>query len=328
MEDMEWPGIELDARVAELAGRHVAVRGIGPDAKPTLVLVTFGRARHGEVRARIGDTATRDPMPIPQGVTCPGSVTLAAFVLAHTAVHARGAVGPSRIKWPISGSPVTLPMLVGALLLVLVLAVLPGQPSLLLVAVPLLVSGVWKRGSNQALLPPAVVEKSWQLMPSQVMARTPLVDARPGPTAQDRVDVVRAAYGRLLGDIVYRIENSALFDAAHPPTNRFQLALMSWDAASSHTDQVAEAIETSFAAARRDAERLGLEHLPHTARGSARRAAKAATTALGDVQGAERESALARVEEILDSLALYYLPTVDRASPSLIGGRREIEPSP
>ena len=327
MEGMEWPEIDLEARVADLVGRHVAVTGVGPDAKPALVLVTFGGARNGEVRARIGDTSTREPMPIPQAVTCAGSVSLAAFVLAHTAVRARGAAEPPRIKWPISGSLAALPMLVGALVLVILLAVLLSQPTLLFVAVPLLVGGVWKRGQNQALLPPAVVEKSWQLLPSQVMAKTPLADGIAGPTPQDRVDVVKAAYGRLLSDIVYRIENSALFDAAHPATSRFEIALLSWDPASTDAAKQVHEIEDSFTAARREAERLGLEHLPLTARGSARRAAKAATTALSDAPEAERVAALARVEEILTSLALYYLPTVDRSAPSLIGGRRAIEPS-
>ncbi len=325
---MDWPAIALDARVADLAGRHVAVHGIGPDGKATVVLITFGRVRRGEVLARVSDTATREPMPVAQRVTCPGSVSLRAIVLAHTAVRSTSAAEPSRIRWPISGSRMALPVMVGLIVVVVVAAVLLGQPQLLVFAVPLAASAWWQRGSRNLMLQPAVIANSWQLLPSQVMARIPLDVTPAGPTSLDRVEVVKAAYGELLSDIVYRIENSALFDTAQPATNRFQVALLTWDAGSPHAVEMADEIEVSFAAARRGAEQLGLAHLPLTARGSAHRAAKAATTALSDAPEAERAAALERADEILTSLALYYLPTVDRTSPSLIGSRRAIEPSP
>lgn len=324
---MDWPAVALDTRVGELAGKHVAVRGIGPDGKPALVLATFGRSRGREVRARVGDTSTREPMPVPQSVTCPGSVSLRAFVLAHTAVRASGAAEPRRIKWPISGSPLMLPKLVGAMALLVLLAVLLNQAFLLFFAIPLLTSGLAQRGTNQSMLPPSVVENSWQLFPSQVVAKTPLDAALAGPTPRDRVDMVKATYGQLMGDIIYRIENSALFDGAQASTNRFQVALLTWDATAKNAPQLADEVEDAFAAARRDAERLGLDHLPETARNPARRAAKAAVTALGDAPKAEKAVALSRMEEILTSLALYYLPVVERGSPSLIGERPAIGPS-
>jgi len=71
----------------------VAVRGVGPDGEPTVVLVTFGLAREGGVGARMCDSATRVPMPMVQRVVCPGSVTLRAAVLAHTAVRGTERVG-------------------------------------------------------------------------------------------------------------------------------------------------------------------------------------------------------------------------------------------
>ncbi len=313
----------LDARVADLEQRHVAVRGIGPDGKPTVVLATFGRVRRGEVLARVSDTATREPMPAAQRVTCPGSVSLRDFVLAHTAVRSISAAEPSRIRWPISGSRMALPAMAALMVIVVLAAVLLGDPTLLVFAVPLAASAWWQRDARRLMLQP-----SWQLVPSQVMARIPL-DATPaGPTPLDRVEVVKTTYGQLLSDIVYRIENSALFDNAHPATNRFQVALLTWDPASPHVSEIADEIEASFAAAHRDAEQLGLKHLPLTARSSAHRAAKAAQVALSDAPEMERAAALARTDEILTSLALYYLPTVDRTSPSLIGSRRAIEQSP
>ena len=317
----------LDARVADLEQRHVAVRGIGPDGKPTVVLATFGRVRRGEVLARVSDTATREPMPVAQRVSCPGSVSLRAVVLAHTAVRSNSAAEPSRIRWPISGSRMALPAMVALMVMVVLAAVLLGDPSLLVFAVPLAASAWWQRNGRQLMLQPAVIADSWQLLPSQVMARIPLDTTPAGPTPRDRVEVVKSAYGQLLSDIVYRIENSALFDNAHPATNRFQVALLTWDAGSPHAAEMADEIETSFAAAQRDAEQLGLTNLPLTARSSAHRAAKAATTALSNAPEKERAAALLRADEILTSLSLYYLPTVDRTSPSLIGSRRAIEPS-
>ena len=65
-----------------------------------------------------------------------------------------------------------------------------------------------------------------------------------------------------------------------------------------------------------------------TARGPAQRAVKAVRVALSDAPEAERTSAIARADETLRALALYYLPTVDRQTPSLIGARRAIEPAP
>ncbi len=87
-------------------------------------------------------------------------------------------------------------------------------------------------------------------------------------------------------------------------------------------------METTFASARARAEELGLVHLPETARDPARRAAKAAATALAGGPEPERDAARRRVAEILGSLALYYLPPIDATAPALIGARRQIEPAP
>ena len=164
------------------------------------------------------------------------------------------------------------------------------------------------------------------MMPSAVLAQIPPPEAAVGVSPAERVGVVKASYGEKLGDIVYRIENSALFDAAVPETQRFQVALVAWDESSPDAERLATELEGAYDEALRNAERLGVSHLPETARDPARRAAKAATIALGDGPEPEREAARARVAEILGSLALYYLPTVDPTAPALIGQRRAIEP--
>lgn len=305
----------------------MAVRGVGPDGEPTVVLVTFGLAREGGVVARMCDSATRVPMPMVQRLVCPGSVTLRAAILAHTAVRGTSAAEPPRIRWPISGFRMTVPVTAVLLVRVLGAAVSLSLPLVLLGAIPLIGKVWWQRDGALLMLQPAVIEEG-QLLPSQVMVRIRAEAELAGPSPLDRVDVVKAAYGRLLGDIVYRIENSALFDAAQPATSRFQVALASWDPGSVHADQLAQEVEVSFAAARSEAERLGMAHLPLTARGPAQRAVKAVRVALSDAPEAERTSAIARADETLRALALYYLPTVDRQTPSLIGARRAIEPAP
>lgn len=151
-----------------------------------------------------------------------------------------------------------------------------------------------------------------------------LARATAGPTPAERVDVVRAAYGGLLGDIVYRIENSALFDAAVPQTQRFQIALVNWDADAPDAPALAKEVEESFAAARLHAERLGQDHLPQTARDPARRAVKASITALASAD-AEREAAARAAAGLVAGLSLYYLPVIDPGTPSLIAARRELD---
>ncbi len=151
-----------------------------------------------------------------------------------------------------------------------------------------------------------------------------LAHASAGPTPAERVDVVQAAYGGLLGDIVYRIENSALFDAAVPQTQRFQIALVNWDADAPDAAALAAEVEESFAAACAHAEELGLDHLPQTAREPARRAVKAAITARASAD-AEREAAATAAAGLVAGLSLYYLPVIDPGTPSLVAARRELD---
>ena len=156
---------------------------------------------------------------------------------------------------------------------------------------------------------------------------------RHGPLASVRLqgalamaDQVKTTYGRMLADVAYRIEQSALFDSAVPTTRSFNNALAVWNdldhEAASENDVVrlAGTLRLAFETARAHAETIGLDHLPATARADARRAAGAARLAVGAETDAERAAAQEQVVRILRSLALYYLPGPDRVPLQLTGG--------
>lgn len=119
-------------------------------------------------------------------------------------------------------------------------------------------------------------------------------------------------------DLVYRIEQPALFDPGAPTTAAFEEALAAF-AADDQSDvprleELAARVELAFKVAVEHAERTGLRHVPAAERGDVRRAAKAARLAVGATTPGEREASLAQVRRILDSVALYYLPSsVDEA---------------
>lgn len=141
-----------------------------------------------------------------------------------------------------------------------------------------------------------------------------LQDARYRAEAQ--MAEVRELYGRMLGDIAYRIENSALFDSAVPLTKQFGAAMALWAAIDDATPDAevtrrASLAKVTFDAARAHAETVGIAHLPETARAPARRAAGAARLAANTTVEAEREAAMAGAIQLLESLALYYLPGPD-----------------
>ncbi len=338
---MSSPPVPLDTATGELAGRSVAVLGHGPDGHQTLALLTFGTVRRGRVLTRIFDTATRTPMPEPVTVVPEAATRLDALVLAHAHVSATSAGFVDRVAWPQSWPTIVLahPRLAAvtgpALALTLLILTWLLAPQALAAIIPVYVMALVVLARHRRL--PAsgeafVIESGERVRPSIVAARVPGLDAAAsGPTPADRVHLVKAEYGRLLTDVCYRIENSALFDAAVPETSRFQVALLTWDSlapTSPDAERAATEIETSFAAARAHAERLGWDHLPNTAREPARRARLAATTALGDGPEGERAAARRRVADILGSLALYYLPPIDSDAPQLIGRRKAIEPAP
>ena len=63
---------------------------------------------------------------------------------------------------------------------------------------------------------------------------------------------------------------------------------------------------------------------PQVARSPARRAVKAITLGLAAPPGPEREVALKGASTTLKELALYYLPVIDPAAPTLIATRKEL----
>lgn len=131
--------------------------------------------------------------------------------------------------------------------------------------------------------------------------------------AHQRVASVRQAYGELRSDLVFRIEHPALFDPADPTTAAFERALAAFTAhdgaGPGEVEERAARVEVAFNVALRHARRRGLRHVPANHRGDVRRAAKAARLAAGATTDGERTASLRQVQRILDSLALYYLPS-------------------
>lgn len=110
----------------------------------------------------------------------------------------------------------------------------------------------------------------------------------------------------------------ALFDAAAPTTQAFEVALARYategaDLGLDDLDALAADLEIRFSVARDHAKTVGMGHLPESARADARRAVKAATLAAGAATPGERQAAMDQVIRILGSLAPYYLPATEQA---------------
>ena len=100
-----------------------------------------------------------------------------------------------------------------------------------------------------------------------------------------------------------------------------------WDSSAARLEpqelvELATTIRGTFLAAKHHAERVGMNHLPKAARPAAKRALHAVRRARDpQAPAAERQAALRAAVEILDDLALYYLPSPGEARDAL-GGRR------
>lgn len=148
-----------------------------------------------------------------------------------------------------------------------------------------------------------------------------LLPAAPTEVGSPTVERVKLEYGRLRGDVAYRIENSALFDPTVATTARFETALTLWqDAPASDAERarLAAMVRVTFETARAHAETVGLGHLPDEARGQAKRAASAARLAASATTPAERANAERQVARILSALGLEHL--TDPARPALQQG--------
>ncbi len=330
-----WPPIGLNTHVGSLVGREVAVGGIGPEGRTTIVYLELTSHSRG-VRAAISDSAPRSVAPAAASPVVPPDLTLGEVVLAHADVEPWSAVEVPGLKWPLASHPRFSALWVIGAVLTTILAVVTMQPALgifsLMFLVPIVKAKLRGRvqPNSMKLRAYAIGEDRRALPPQHVWAMLPpsAVDTSHGALSPaDRVTVLRERYGALRDDIAYRIENSALFDAAVPETQRFELALLAWEPTSPDAEALADEVEASFDAARRNAEELGFTHLPATARDTARRAQNAARVALGASADAEREAAARKAAELLSSLALYYLPRVDPAAPQLVAKPRAIEPA-
>lgn len=165
---------------------------------------------------------------------------------------------------------------------------------------------------------PSDEDRQEALAREEIRARlTPAMTPGPaGPAmdpAHERIASIKDDFGRLAGDIVYRIESSALFDASVPTTHQFQLELLRWDDDSARLgpegrNRLSFEVALAFRNARENAERVGLAHLPTTARPGAERAIKVARLATSATTPGERQAAASQLGDLLDDLALHYLP--------------------
>ena len=330
---MPWPAVPLRATLGDWAGKTIAVGGRGDLDTPTTALLEIGKPRRdGQVRVAYVDMAHQKLEP-PNEVFLPADLTISEAVLGLAHVRPDRAALPPRVKGLGQQTKQRGMQALAAMTgLIILLALILRMPELYMAALITVAAGAgslmlpkaWQTG-----IKPRVIDGSREFFASGVYAQLTVDESVADParlSPRSRVDLVQERFAALRDDIVYRIENSALFDAAVPQTQRLELALMAWDEMSPDAAALATEVEAAFDDARRHAEELGLDHLPETARDSGRRAARAAHAALhGDTEG-ERENARRRVADILASLALYYLPPVDPTTPGLIGRRKEIEP--
>lgn len=174
----------------------------------------------------------------------------------------------------------------------------------------------------------------WEIQQGRERVLPDQVQLPPLPEPVD-VDAIKEEYGKLISDIAYRIEHPALFDPNEPTSKAFTLALLQWDnndgvVGEEERREQALRVHTTFEAAKANAERLGMSHLPEPVRERAGVALKAARLASDEqASPAERATALERAIAILDDLSLYYLPTgtqarkaITRRAPLALPGRR------
>lgn len=131
--------------------------------------------------------------------------------------------------------------------------------------------------------------------------------------ARERVEKVRSDYGGRKLDIVYRIEQPALFDASAPTTEAFLVALWEFDqipddAPPREAEEAAARVEVTYGLARRHAETVGIRHVAPEKADDVRRAAKVARLAVAGASEGERSAARAQLNALLASLSLHFLP--------------------
>lgn len=131
---------------------------------------------------------------------------------------------------------------------------------------------------------------------------------------QERIDAIRTRYVELREDVVVRIDQPALFDAAAPTTADLLAAFVLADDIDDATplaemERIAGEVEIAFATAQRHAERVGIDHLPEASRADARRASKTARLVRDGATEGERRAAREQLGRILDAMGLAHLPS-------------------
>lgn len=131
--------------------------------------------------------------------------------------------------------------------------------------------------------------------------------------ARERVEKVRADYAERKLDIVYRIEQPALFDSSAPTTEAFLVALWEFDqvpddAPPREAEEAAARVEVAYGLARRHAETVGIRHVAPGKADDVRRAAKVARLTVAGSSEGERSAARAQLRALLASLSLHFLP--------------------
>lgn len=315
--------VPLDYPVSDLRGR-VAVEGVGPTGLPAVTLLEVQPQADDAYQVRFASLSGQDGAA--HDVVVPAETTVGELIhgVLHLEPRTVGEI-PDRVD-PDKPKAELWPFLIAAT--GIAVGLIASMPVVIAASFIPLLYGLWTHlprtvEGQRVVLTPREIEEQLRELPAIEQDRP--VDL-PTLTPLERADHVRATYGQLLTDVVYRIENPALFDAAVPTTQAFELALLLWNQDASDAAALASELESSFEAARRHAEAVGLDHLPEHARPVAERAVKAATTALTSGNEAERAVAREQAAKLLNSLALYYLPPIDPSAPALIGERKAIGP--
>ncbi|MDO5092546.1 MAG: hypothetical protein Q4D79_03855 [Propionibacteriaceae bacterium] len=352
--------VDPDAPLESLVGKHLAllmqdpygneeVLLVGVGAPPRVVFVA-GPTWVSVIHGVLGRNATAQ-------LAVPGFTSLREFVSSQWGKATTRAMLVPRIRW---GSvrnrrgPAWGALLCGFVVLVVVASVLGRLTTVdgFLSFLPLLMGGgasfLYVKGYQKYVVNSVLDSPTSKrdFVPVDIVVRRLVVSgSAPGRVisssssspsshrdARRSVEELKDTYAKLMTDMVYRIENAALFDSAVPLTREFELLLMRWDDEAANLDsagvsRLASELELAFNTARKNAERLGLGHLPVDAQADAARAAKAARLAAEATSPGEKEAATATVTRLLSSLALYYLPTPEEAPKMLAGGPRSIEPN-
>ena len=339
-----WLPGRTDLRLGDAVGRTIVVAAGEREPEGDVHVLEIEAAGYKDVRVRSG------PLGVSTGSkvrSAPASRRLDDFMTEHEDLTITRAMLTPQARWPtfIPGRRTThwgaLLAGVGAALL---FAFYLGKAGVILAVVSVIISliipgrrqlgiRIHREGNKKPYSRGHVIERLMEI-PATAPRQSLVVGAVAAPAdralAIERITQVKERYGELLTDVVYRIENSALFDPAVEPTREFTLAMATWD--DQHTtlspDEAAalsREVRLAFDTARAQAEALGLNHLPETARADADRAAKTARMAMHATTDGERAAAIEQTNRILTTLALYYLPDPAETAKALGGRPPEVE---